>query len=63
MNQKQREKLETIKNELEEIISEEEYKYDNAPDNLINSERYEKIQEGIDNLSEIIGLLDNIIDN
>jgi len=61
MNQAQRDQLEKIKEEIEQIQSEEQDKYDNAPENLIDSERYETIQEIIDELQEIIDSLDNII--
>ena len=41
---------------------EEEYK-DNMPENLQNSERYEKAEEACDNLYEAISNLEEALDN
>ena len=62
MNKKQHKKLEQIIDQLQIIHDEEEEKYDNAPENLLYSDRYEKIQDIMDNLDETIEILQSIIE-
>lgn len=70
MNKKQRNELERIAGQLEELRSdlevicdEEDEKLDNIPDNLYGSDRYNDMQEVRDNLEEVIADLDNTIEN
>lgn len=70
MNKKQRNELERIASQLEELRSdlevicdEENEKLDNIPDNLYGSDRYNDMWTVRDNLEEVIADLDNTIDN
>jgi len=63
MNKKQRQKLEKIKEQLQEVQIEEQEKFDNAPENLMESEMYEKIQENADTLEEIIDNLEELLES
>lgn len=70
MNKKQRNKLERIasqledlKSDLETIRDEEDEKLDNIPDNLNCSDRYNDMWVVRDNLEAVIDDLDNTIDN
>ena len=63
-------RLENIKTELEHLLIEEEYYYDNIPENLQYSLRAEIAEEAIDNmqnatsnLNEILDLIDEVIEN
>ena len=62
MNKKEKEALQIIRDDLQSMQEVEEFKYDNAPENLQSSEMYEHIQEGADNLQEAIDLLDQILE-
>ena len=62
MNQKTRNRIQEIIDELEGIGNEEQEKYDNALENLQGSERYEKIQENAENIEEGIECLRVIVD-
>ena len=55
--------LERIKSKLEDILAEEEYTFENMPENLQGSLRGEKSEESIDILTEAIDSLDSIIDS
>ena len=57
MNQKQRDKISKIIDELEDIASEERDKRENAPENLYDSERYTRMEEIADNIDEAIEYL------
>ena len=61
MNAKQRTKLENVISELEDIIFDEQEKLDNLAENFSGTERYEKIEEGINSLEEAIESLQNIL--
>lgn len=57
MNKKTRKEIQTIVNEIDDILThincikdDEEEKYDNMPDNIQESERGEAMQDAIDNL-------------
>jgi len=63
MNQKERERLQIIRDELQCMQECEQDKFDNAPENLQDSERYERIQEIADSLQEAIDNLDNILED
>lgn len=54
--------LETIKSNLECILSEEEDYFNNMPENLQGSMRGEDSEEAIDTLTEMIDILDECID-
>lgn len=47
---------------LDRIIGEEQSSYDNAPEGLENSERYVKMGEAIDQLTDAQGLLEEASD-
>lgn len=55
--------LEDIKNNLEEILSDEEMYFDNMPENLQGSIRGEESETAIDILSTSIDELGSIIDS
>lgn len=56
-------KLSELKEELE-IIAEEEQEYiDNIPENLQNSERYERADETLSNLNDAADTLDEVIES
>ena len=56
-------KIEYCKNELEKIKSDEEYAFDNMPENLQGSFRGEESERIIDELEEILDDYENLIDN
>jgi|9_EtaG_2_1085328.scaffolds.fasta_scaffold162118_2 vacuolar-type H+-ATPase subunit E/Vma4 len=60
MNQKQRDKLSKIKEQIQAILDEEEEKLDNLPENLRYSGPGDKIEESIDWLEEAIGCLNEV---
>lgn len=60
MNQKGRDRLSELKDEIEQMQSEEQEKYDNAPEGLECSERYERILENADQLQEAIDILEEV---
>lgn len=58
--------INVLSEDLQEICNEEESYYENMPENLQGSERYENAVEAVDSLNEIISNLydmDNQIDN
>lgn len=62
-------KLEIIRDDLEEIgydidslLTEEQDDFDNIPDNLELSERYENAQDALDNLTEANDTMEDIND-
>lgn len=55
--------LENIKSKIEDILSDEEYYFDNMPENLQGSTRGEDSQDAIDILNEVIAGLDDCIEN
>lgn len=55
------EELEDIKSRLEDVQNEEESAYDNLPDSLMYSEKGDTMQENIDNLSNVIGYIEDSI--
>ncbi len=59
-----------IKNEIENILWEEEDAYDNMPENLqysmrgeASSEAIDSLQDAVDALDEVIGIIDETNDN
>lgn len=56
------EKLQEINETISIILEEEEIYRDNMPENLQNSEKYEKADQACDNLQECIDELESIID-
>ena len=54
--------IESVKDELQNILFEEEYSYDNLPDNLKSSFKGEESEEAIDTLSDIISGLEDCIE-
>lgn len=53
--------LEELKGSLEGILAEEEEYRDNIPENMQESERYEKADEACDNLSDAVDNLEEAI--
>ena len=69
MNKKDVEKLESMKEQLDVIVSEiydmveaEDEKLDNIPENLQGSQRFDDMQTRRDNLESIKDDLENLID-
>lgn len=60
MNQKQRDQISSIIEQLEYIAGDERDKRENAPENLYDSERYERMEEIADNIDEAIELLRDV---
>lgn len=59
---KEYDSIESIKDEIEDILWEEEDSYDNMPENLQYSIRGEESNEAIDNLEDAIDFLEEVID-
>ena len=55
-------KLLAIREDLDLIRDEEQEAFDNTPENLYGSERYERAEEAVDNLDEAYDAFDDIID-
>ena len=55
--------LEIIKSNIEDILSDEEFYFDNMPENLQGSMRGEDSQNAIDILGEVVDELEAIIDS
>jgi chaperonin cofactor prefoldin len=56
-------RLDIIKNEIEQICNDEEDYHDNIPENLQDSDRAMSSEEAIDNLNEVLENIENAIDN
>ena len=56
-------RINMVKEELEDILNEEQDYYDNIPENLLGSERAELSEEAIGLLEEADESFDSIIDN
>lgn len=54
--------IESIKLRLKKVLSDEEFAFDNIPENLQGSTRYEESEEAIDCMNEAIDNLDEAID-
>ena len=54
-------RLEELKGSLEDLQAEEEAYRDNIPENMQESERYEKADEACDNLSSAVDSLEEAI--
>lgn len=55
--------LENAKSKLEDILSDEEFSFDNIPENLQGSLRGEESENAIDMLTNVIEEVENCIDN
>ncbi len=53
--------LEELKGSLEDLHAEEEEYRDNIPENMQESERYEKADDACDNLSDAVDNLEEVI--
>ena len=58
-----RERIDIIKNELEEVMEEERDARDNLPNNLQDSEKAEKMDDTIGSIEYAIGNLEETIEN
>ena len=56
------EKLESLKEDLENLLAEEEEYRDNMPENLQGSERYETADTACDNLHSAIDSMDEALE-
>ena len=54
--------MRSLKNDLETLRDEEQDKYDNAPENLQDTERVEKFQENAEKIQEAIDILEELED-
>ena len=54
--------LENIKTKLDNVFSEEQYAFDNMPENLQYSMRGEESQEAIDYMAEAVSNIEEAID-
>lgn len=54
--------IEQIKSTLEDVKMDEEFAFDNMPENLQGSERGEEMEEAIDCLEEVMNTLDDAIE-
>lgn len=59
---KEYDSIESIKDEIEDILWEEEDSYDNMPENLQYSIRGEESSEAIDGLEDAVDFLEEVID-
>lgn len=55
-------KLSDIKNEIDDIAVDEEDCLDNIPENLQESERYEKSEAALENLNDALDTVDELIE-
>jgi DNA-directed RNA polymerase subunit F len=62
MNQEQRKRLQEALDILTEIQEQEQEKYDNAPENLQYSEKFEKFQETAESLQEAVDIVQAIVE-
>lgn len=62
INQSQRARLYKAVQILDEVREEEQSKIDNAPENLMYSEKYEKMQTMEEMLDEASGLIEEVIE-
>lgn len=62
MNKAQRKKLQFAIDIISEISEEEQEKYDNAPENLQETERVEKFQEDAEALQEIQSEIEEVLE-
>ena len=53
-------KLDNIKNNIQIVLDDEEYYFNNIPENLQNGSRYDASEDAINNLEDSIEYLDNI---
>lgn len=56
------EKLEDLKSDLDLIMADEQEARDNIPENMQESERYQRAEEACDNLEYAYGGLEEVID-
>ena len=55
--------VENIKTRISDVLDDEQFAYDNMPENLQYSERGEKSQEAIEALESAISSIDDLIDS
>ena len=55
-------KLDDLKEELDQIATDEQVSLYNLPENLQNSQRGDAIQDAADKLNDALGLFDDIVD-
>lgn len=54
--------IEILKSQIENLLSEEEFSFDNMPEGIQESEKGDKSQEAIENLQSAIDSIDEAID-
>lgn len=55
--------LETIKDDIDSIMSDEQDYLGNIPENLQSSERYEAAESAVDSLQEAMDNIDSVLEN
>jgi len=63
MNSEQRSKLQEALDIITEVQEQEQEKYDNAPENLVNSEKFEKFQEHADELQNAVDSIQTVMED
>lgn len=54
--------IENIKSDLQDVLNDEEFAFDNMPENLQSSMRGEESEEAIENMSEAVVALEEALD-
>lgn len=62
LSQEQIDELDTIKNDLEYVLSEEQYSLDNIPENLQGSYRYQQSESACDSIENAIEFISDAMD-
>ena len=70
MNDNRRKKLETVSSKLDElkmslqdVVNDEQYSFDNLPEQFQEGERGEKMEEAISNLEDAIDYIDSAMES
>jgi hypothetical protein len=62
MNQKQRDRLQEAVDILAEIQTQEQEKYDNAPESLQDTDKTQKFSDNADKLQEAIDMVNEVLE-
>jgi len=63
MNAEQRTRLQEALDIITEVQEQEQEKYDNAPENLMNTEKFEKFQEYADELQNAVDSIQTVMED